>query len=383
MPNVTGNYNVPLYAQEALLSLENSLGMASRVHRGYDEERRTFGKGDVINIRKPSEFIAQDFNSAAQSLATSTTQITLAYHREVLFELTDKEVAVNDRRIVEEHIPRAAYTIANDIDTKLWALYKDVPWLRSATGTTIAVADVAAISRILEANQAPIYDQANMHAMIGPEEREALSAIQAFSEFQGSGEKGVATQTTGQLGMRYGFGFYSSANRPTHTPGALADAAGTLTGAHAAGATTVVIAAVTAAGTVKAGDSLVIAGNTQRYAITADATATGGGALTVTVTPPLVQAYSNGDVVTIDVEATKVKQSLFFHRDAFAVAFGMLPDYAEDNGLGAQIASLQAPSGVSVRVRKFYTGFKLMLGVDALFGVKTLNPNLAVRHRQA
>lgn len=382
MVNTLGNYVVPLYAQQALMSLENALGMASRVYMGYDEERRSFGQGDTINIRKPGEFTAQDFASAAQAITTKTHQMTLAYHREVLISLSDTEVAKVSPRLMEDEIPRAAYAIAQDIDSKLWALYKDVPWLRSTTGTTIAVADVAAASRILEVNQAPIYDQANMFAMIGPEEREALSVIQAFSEFQGSGDKGVGTQATGQLGMRYGFNFMSSQNRPTHTPGVSADALGDVQSTVAAGLKSIVVENLTAAGTVKKGDTFVIAGNTQRYAITADATAS-GGVITLAFEPALVATATAGDDVTIDLEATKVKQNLFFHRHAFAVAFGKLPDYGQDSGLGAAITSLQAPSGVAVRVRKYYDGHNLFLGVDALFGVSTLNGNLACRVRQA
>ena len=77
MSNTLGVYNPIFYAQEALILLEKALGMAGRVHRGYDEERRTFLKGETINIRKPSTFTAQNAPSSAQDLDTGTVSLVL------------------------------------------------------------------------------------------------------------------------------------------------------------------------------------------------------------------------------------------------------------------------------------------------------------------
>ena len=77
MPNTLGVYNPVFFAQEALRQLEAVMGLANRVYMGYDEERRSFGLGETINIRRPSTFIAQNAPSAAQDVNTETVAVTL------------------------------------------------------------------------------------------------------------------------------------------------------------------------------------------------------------------------------------------------------------------------------------------------------------------
>ena len=123
MASTLGYYNPVFYAQEALIQLEKSLGMAGRVHRGYDTERKSFEKGEYINISRPSTLATANAPATALELVTESVQIQLAYWREVKFKLTDKELAFTGERIIDEHIRPAAYSLANDIDTKLVALY--------------------------------------------------------------------------------------------------------------------------------------------------------------------------------------------------------------------------------------------------------------------
>ena len=75
--SVLGDYNPIFYANEALQHLEKALGMAARVHRGYDAERRSFGKGDTINIRTPQTFTVQNAPGTKEGLETETTSLVL------------------------------------------------------------------------------------------------------------------------------------------------------------------------------------------------------------------------------------------------------------------------------------------------------------------
>ena len=61
MSNTLGNYDPIFYAQEALIALNKALGMAGRVHRGYDPNPQQ--KGSVINITRPSVFEATEVNT--------------------------------------------------------------------------------------------------------------------------------------------------------------------------------------------------------------------------------------------------------------------------------------------------------------------------------
>lgn len=373
MSNALGVYDPIFYAQEALIWLQNALGMATRVHRGYDKEPQQ--KGSVISISRPSTFTVQDAPSTAQDLATGNVNITLDKWKEVKFKLTDKELSFTTEKIIEDHIMPAAYALADDIDAKLCALYKDIPWYQSATSPA-AVADLTALQRIMFTNKVP---NRNRSLMLSGVLREEFLNISAFSQWQGAGSDGVNTQKEGDLGMKYGFDTFANQNAQTHTQGVAADATGALNGAVLKGATTIAFDGVTAGGTFKAGDTFVLAGNSQRYSFTADATADGGGAVaSASITPALVQDYADNVVMTINLVGGV--QSLAFHKNAFALAMAPLSEMG--NQLGARIATITDPvTSLSIRSRIYYVGnsSEVHVALDCLYGVKTLDPNLACR----
>jgi hypothetical protein len=377
MANTLGYYNPLFYAQEALIQLEKALGMASRVHRGYEQERRSFNRGEYINIRKPSTFSAQDAPATAEDIVSESVQIQLAYWREVKFKLTDKELAFTSQMIIDEHIRPAAYALADDVDLKLAALYADIPWYHDLASTT-AVTDVTGTRKVMVDNAVPLGGE-NVYYMVGSAFEKGLLDLAAFTQHQGGGERAVESQRRGYLGKRYGFEFFTNQNTPSHTAGTCADATGAidLGAGYSKGDTTIHIDGVTDGGTWKAGDSFVIDGNTQRYAVTADVTFTGGEA-DVTFTPGLAADVANDAVVTGRVDTHTA--NLAFHRNAFALVMAPLPDMAKN--LGAQVVTVIDPiTGLSIRSRVYYVGnsSEVHVALDILYGVKTLDPNLAVR----
>lgn len=372
MPNELSVYDPLFYAQEAIIQLEKNLGMAGRVHRGYDKAPQQ--KGSVISISKPSTFTALAAPQSAQSLEAGEVQITLDQWYEVKFALTDKELTFTTNKIIDDHIRPAAYAIADKIDQQLVALYKDVPW-SNTNGSPLAVADFTANRKVLNVNAAPTDLR---HMMLSPTQEEEALNLSAFSQQQGAGEQGVQTQMRGTLGMKYGYEVFMNQNVASHTTGVSADATGALTTAGTKGDTAISFDSVTSGGTFKAGDSFVIAGNTQRYVFTADFTATAGAKADAPIFPALVQDYDNLSVVTITLLSGE--QGMGFHRNAFALA--MAPLSETGNGLGARIATVTDPvSGLSLRSRLFYDGdtSKVFVSIDALWGKKTLDPNLACR----
>jgi hypothetical protein len=382
MANTLGVYNPIFYAQEALIQLEKALGLAGRVHRGYDEERRSFGRGEVINIRRPSTFSAQDAPSSAQDLSTETVALTLAYWREVKFKLTDKELAFTGQRIIDDHIRPAAYALADDIDQKLAALYTDVPWYDDLTGTP-TVADITEPRKILRDNSVPLDDPARLHYMIDSSLEAGFLGLSAFSQHQGAGDLGVNTQMRGSLGTKFGAEVFANQNTPSHTKGTCDDTALKVGAAGgSAGDTTIDLLAVDAGvtGTLVAGDVLEIAGDSQKYAVTATNTAAANAFTAVPITPALSMDHA-ADVAVTAVLDNHVA-NLMFHRNAFALA--MAPMSEMGNELGAKIAAITDPvTGLAIRSRIFYIGdsSEVRVALDVLYGVQTLDPNLAVRGR--
>lgn len=374
MANTLGVYNPIFYANEALIHLRNALGMAGRVHRGYDAERRSFGKGEVINIRKPHTFTVEDAPATAQDLDTETIPMTLAYWREAKFKLTDRELAFTGERIITDHIKPAAYALANDIDQKMTALTNDVPWLTDWAGTG-EVSDITNLYQVMFDNGVPMED---IHLMINGTWQNRFQQLTAFSQQQGAGAVGVETQMRGSLGQKFGYEIFANQNVVDHTKGTADDTALEMNAAAAKGAATIDLRAVDAgvAGTLAVGDTFVIAGNTQRYAVTALNTASSNVFTGVAITPALAQAHAEDDAVTVNLDTHS--KNCGFHRNAFALAMAPLSEMG--NELGANIFSITDPvTSLALRARLYYMPnvSEVHVAIDVLYGVKTLDPNLA------
>jgi len=370
-------YDPYIYANEMLDYLKRNLGMAQRVHRGFDKAPNE--RGSVIQLRRPEVYSAESMPAAAADVVPEYVNVTLDQWWGKTITLSDKELAFSKQTVFDDYIQPMAYAIANKIDQTLALLYKDVPWT-VVNSSPCAVADLTAAQRVLFATGVP--EDGNRHLMLSGVQREELLNLAAFSQFQGAGAAGVDTQFNGSLGTKYTFETFANQNVQAHTAGTATDLAGTMSGTNAKGATSINIAAYEASGTIKAGDTLVIAGNTQQYACTTATATASGGAITVGISPPLAAAASSNEVVTVTLvggsASTTSEQGLAFHKNAFALAFGVLPD----NIPGIEVFTATDPvTRLSIRARYFAVGLTAQqyLSVDALWGVKTLNPNMACR----
>lgn len=382
MTNTLGAYNPIFYANETLIHLRKVLGLAGRVHRGYELERNSFRRGDTITIRKPATFAAQDAPSSSQDLNTSSLDIKLDQWKEVKFELSDKERAYTNDIIIEEHIGPAAYALADTLDQSLAAQYKNVPWVLdygTATDTTI----ITAARKQLFDNQAPMNDN-RIHFMVESGVEAYFLNSSVFHSAQVTG--GTANQEAlmrGGLGTRFGVEVFANQNAPTHTPGTLSKAAGdkalAVTGAHAKGVSSIVMGSGTGTETVVPGDTFVIAGHTQRYSVT-NSTAVSSGAITVNIFPTLAVALAGSEVVTFGTAPNDSAHSvnLMFHRNWLGLAVAPLPD--DLPGIEAFTAT-DPVQGLSVRARRWADGdnSKIIMALDVLYGHKVLDANLAVR----
>ena len=395
MTATLGYYNPPLFANEALIYLKKKLGFARTVYMGFDEERAARRQGDVINIRRPGTFTAASAPATAVDYTTESVQLSLSSHYEVKAKLTDKNFAYTGERVIMEHIAPMATALAQKIESDGFALYADIPNYYDVAGgasTTAVVADIIGARKVLFDAQVPM-DQSALSLAIDSGAEAAFLGQSAFTQWTGSGDRGVAAQITGSLGARFGFGnIWATQNIPSHTPGTCNDTALQLVGAHTAGATTVNLDAVDAGvtGTLVPGDVLTIAhtAGTKRYAVTNTVTASGNAFTGVTITPALAADESDNKAVTASID-THIS-CLAYHRDAFALAFARLPDFRENAELfgGAQLGAnvfsvTDTDSGISVRARVYYVpnSSEMHIALDALYGWKTLNPYLAARLR--
>ena len=383
--NVYSPYDPIWYAQEALIQLEKALGLAARVHRGYDNRPQNIGS--VIQIRRPGVFTAANAPAAASALQPSIVQVTLNKWKEVKFVITDQELAYTGEAIINDHIRPAAYAIADQIDQDLVALTPSVVNATAKSGGTngaMDIADVLAARKALFDAKCPM-DPGFLHAMLhGAAEADMLGLAQ-FTQYNTAGTAGVDSLMRGSMGTRYGFEFFSNQNYYTHTPGTAADTAAALNGNHALGATTLSITAYEASGTIKTGDLITITGDTTgSYAVTADKTASGGAITDLTIEPGLRVASLGNAVVTATLVGGSGggahPQPLFFHRNYACLAMAPLTTLPRE--LGAMVETVTDPiTGLSLRSRMYYDGANsaVYVAIDVLYGVKILDGRLACR----
>lgn len=374
-----GNYDETFFVQEALIQLEKVLGMAGRVHRDSTAESQV--KGAIVAMRRPASFTATDMPVTDSDTITESVNLTFNKWKGVTFALTDKDLTLSSEKIIENHIRPATVAIADRIDIDLCALYADIPWVSAQTATP-ALADIAAIRKIMRDNKVPLSDNTKLHYMIDSATELAYINALAAAGQQANTQDPALRQ--GSLGRLYGFDAWANQNTPSHTSGVGADATGTVDGVNAIGATTLAFSAVTAGITYKIGDTFSIAGDTQRYVVTVDGTDADGSAASVTFAPALKVATAGTEVITFTLNGASKGQNLAFHSNAFML--GMAPLSTLGDGLGARMATKADPiTGLALRSTMWYDApnAKVKVRLDALYGVKTLDCNLAVRSYDA
>jgi hypothetical protein len=358
------------------------------VHRGYDAERKSANVGSTIQIRKPGTFSTQAGGTGtAADVAPTYINLSVNNWREVKFALTDQELAYTSAKIIEEHVSPAVYSLANYIETQITGLYTKVPWSYNMSATPTE-ADIVGARKILRDNAGSLMDQDYVHFAIDSTLEAAFLNRAVFHAANISGPENTMSLMRGHLGTRFGVEHFVQQTLTNFTSGtvvsASSDAVGTLSATAAIRATTISVTALTGTQTLVDGDSFVIAGNTQRYVVAANASLTSGANAAVTCYPGMVQQYSSGAVITFEEAnasnfADRYFANIMFHKNAFAFATAPLPMIGD--GAGARMAVITDPrTGLSLRSRVAYTDSSATVNVtlDVLFGVKCLDPNLAV-----
>ena len=376
--NVLSIYDPYFYANEGLIALEASLGMAARVHRGYDKESKA--KGSTIEIRRPGTFVAQDAPSSDQNVEASGIEMKLDYWKEVKFSLTDKELTFTGQEIITDHIRPAVYALAKDIDTRLNALADFVPWHVDAQAVT-SIDDLTGVSQVMFENKVPM-DDGNLSLEVGSTLRAGFQKLFANNNLAGGSAREVLK--TGHIGNWLGFEIFGNQNVGSHVKGTCSVTALAINGAFAKGATTINLDAAAVTGTLVFGDSFAITGDGQRYVVvnSAPVTASGNAFTGVQVYPPLAQDVADNAVVTVSL--MNFTNNLAFHSHAFALGMAPLSDIGEKLG-NAKVASVvDQRSGLAMRSRIWYApdASAVKVALDVLYGVKCLDGNLACRLRK-
>ena len=401
-----------IIAKAAVTILDNELVMARKVFRGYEEDYAKkvngYEVGDTISIRRPADFTVRDGAVAsAQDVQEGKTTIVVDKRKGVDFKFTSQQLTLTIKELSDRVIKPAMVQLANQIDVDLHALYKDVPNYVGTPGEAInSFADFAKAPERLDENGAP---QSDRCGVLCPADHWALVGNQTGLYVDTIAKPAYRK---GSMGMVGGVELYMSQNVATLTTGTRVSTdlvKGTLIATTATWAATrdtntyaiEIDGTATATDTIKAGETFTIANcydvnpvtkarlaHLKQFVVTADATAVGSVfSLTISPAPIGSGAHKNCDFAVTDLDddvvtyipvtaSTAYRQNMVFHKNAFALVSVPLvsPPGAVDVGR-------ETYRGTSVRVIPVYDGIndESLWRLDVLYGVKTIDPRLAVR----
>ena len=392
-----------IIAKEALMILDNNLVMAKQVFRGYenefDKKINGYEVGDTISIRRPTDYTVRDGAvMAVQDAVEGKTTIVVDKRKGVDFKFSSQDLTLKIGDLSERIIKPAMVQLANQIDRDLMGLYKYVPnWVGTAGQTINSYADFAlGPQRLDEYAVSPD----GRSSVLSPADHWGLLGSQTALYIQDAAK---GAYRNGSLGMIGGVDTYMSQNVPTHLVGSDVT---TVTVNQSIVTGTITYAAVKdsmqqtntiAGGTLNPGDVFTIADvNAVNPVSKADLgflkqfTVISYSANTLVFYPAMIWtgAFQNVAVtagvtdlntkamVFVGTAATNYRQNMMFTEKAFALVSVPLVSPP-----GAVDVSRQSYKGTSVRVIPVYDGVndESAWRLDVLYGVKAIDPRLALR----
>jgi len=399
-----------IVAKEALVILENELGILKRMYRAHESEFNNnvngYKVGDTISIRRPADFtVRSGATLSTQDVIEGKTTLTIDQQIGVDFQFTSTELTLQIQDLSERVIKPAMSSIVNYMTNDLLTqMYRGTyNWVGTPGSTVDSFADFAKAPERLDLMAVPQADRAAAFAptdywgLVGSQTALYASAI-ASDAFR-----------RGEMGMVGGIDTLMSQVVPTHTVGPLggtplvngASQNVTYDTAKNTWAQSLITDGWTAAAAnrLKAGDVFTIAsvfmvnpktkastGVLQQFVVNADVSSDGAGNLTANISPPIITSgphqtvnaapADNAAITVLGSANTAYRQNLVFHKNTMGLAVVPLEmPQAAYNG------ARESYKGISVRVIPIYDGTNDISKwrLDLLYGRKVLDPRLATR----
>ena len=400
-----------IIARTALPILENELGFLAKMQRGWETEYSTnvngYKPGASIDIRRPADFTVRDGATlSAQDVIEGKNTLTVDQQKGVDFEFTSTELTLDVAQLGERVIKPAMSSLVNTIaEDVLSQMYKGLYQYAGTPGQVInSFADWAKGPERLDEMTVP---QSGRCAILSPSDHWGM--VGSLTGLGVESAVGGALRS-GRLGMIGNIDTYMSAVTPTHTTGTYTTGSTPLVNGGSQNVTydtaknTWTQSLITdgwanSTAVIKAGDVFTLAGVNmvnpktkadtgilQQFVATADGTSSGAGALTVTISPPIITSgphqtvtaapADNAAITPLGTEATAYKQNMFFHENTMALA--MVP---MERPAGAVDVGRESRNGISVRVIPVYdvANDKSQWRLDVLYGRKVADPRLGCR----
>ena len=400
--------NTSLVTKLSMASFHNYLELGTKVNKQFSSDF-TNKVGNAISVRRPVMFTSASGATLGTAIGIEDTvaTLTLDQRHHVHFAILSQDMTLEIDQIKARYIEPAMYELAQKVESTIADEYKNIGNFSGTPGTTpsnfLAVANAKAVLSKLG-----VPSDKQLCGFFDPNASVALA----------DGLKGVFPSEIAkkaieraQVGMYAGVMLYENQSLKSHTVGIVTGtplvngASQNVTYATAGAAWTQSL--ITDGWTnstsdmVLAGDVITLAGvnsvnrrtredtgDLATFSITADAASGAStGPLTMTITPPIITsgpyqtctaAPADDAIITVKTgtASTAYRQNLIFHPDAITLAFANL----DLPGAGADGAR-ETYENTSIRaVRQYAIGTDITtFRFDVLFGVKSLNPDMAVR----
>lgn len=374
---------VPKILARGLMALRERMVLPRLVNADFNEEARK--KGDTIDVPFSTEKQVKDVvpsheHPAPSGTTTKTIPIKLDEWKQTDFYLTDKDMTKIDanKTFIPMEMQEAINALARYANGFIHSQYKRVYGFVGTPGVTPfgSSGDAAGVRgatqsrKVLNAQQAPKSNRVGV--LDFDAEAEALALAQ-FSDAEKIGSSDV--KVDGEIGKKYGIGWFSDDQVLTHSAGSLTGAPA-VQGANAVGAETVVVATATGeAINLVEGDIITFAGDSQTYAVTEDLNVGASATGSLSITPGLKQATTGGEAIAVKGDHVV---NLVFQRDAFA--FAQRPLVTEATTSGNQIFTMTDPqTGISLRLEITRQHKQTVWEFDILFGAALVENAKATR----
>lgn len=364
-------------AKEALMVLENELVFGNLCYKAHSKDFAHVGS--TVLVRKPHEFATAHSLTAGgsvteQTVVESSVPIVMNYLYDISFPITSHELSLDIVSFNEQCVAPAMRAHAQSLDALIAQEFLNIAAFYPVSATPV-VADVAGIRAQLNLNKVP---SSNRAVVVHPQTEQAYIVLDAFLHAEKRGDTRAIKEA--HMGRVFGMDWYMSQNIPTHTVDADMTTAPTAIGANVAAAATVarLSGATNVTSTLQVGDVFKIAGESlaKGHLITTAATCSGGSA-SVTFAPALQSSIASGASLTYPLTH---KANLALHKNAIALVTAPL-----EPPLGGARGDVVSYKGLSCRVvYGYHQATKTnKISIDILFGIKTLDRELACRFTDA
>ena len=383
--------------REALRVLHEKAIFINKIDRQYDSSFAVDGAkiGNSLRVRLPNKYtVRSGATLSTQDTTENSVTLSVSNQKGVDLNFTSQDLTLSLDDFSKRIIEPAMSVLVADIEADAFNMTKNVYNTVGTVGTT-----PAGLTPFLDARTKLNKDLApkdNQRCVILESEASAATVDALKGLFQDSNQ--ISKQyKEGMLGKTAGFEFFESESIYTHTNGTQG---GTplVNGAGQTGAS-LVVDGFTAGATITAGTVFTIAGVNkvhpeakkdygipQQFVVTADATADGTGAVTLSISPSITTTGAEQNVSAAPADnaalslvggaSASIPNNLAFHKSAFTFATAdlVMPQ-------GVDFASRQVYDGVSIRIVRQYdiNNDAFPCRLDILYGYKALRPELSCR----